>query len=149
MVRASVVPSLEDELDDLGTAIGVVSKDMSEVKLAAITLTDEPIEVICTEIIQLSDKTFETDGHDEIVQVNYGRTKHGEIVVSNITYKINRYDFIIAYEGIGTKERPFKQVANIGYLQFANHDHSELGVFVDPKDKVFKHVFGYYSYRCT
>lgn len=138
--QVSNLPDVEEVLDNVGVLpTGVVSLDRTTVMLEATTLTEETIEVLVMNTIQLTDKSFEIEPRTVEIQSTTNRTRKGEIVCSTVTAKLNKYDFIMVYKGAGTKERPFEALQNVGYLQHNGMEHSELGVMVDPEDKEWKY----------
>lgn len=133
-VRAKRVERIEEIIDeDMTKQLGQCNSDGRLVELEVTTLTDEKIIVQFKNTIRMFDPTFEIDSH----QVTEG-DKEGEIVVSTVTGKLNKYDMIIALTGNGTEETPFTVESNFGSLIRERDNHSEIGVYVDPKDKEMK-----------
>lgn len=136
-VRAKKYTQSADEiLDETATEkLGECNPDGTQVDIEVTTLTDEKITVRINKTIRFTDKTFQIQGHKVIIG-----DREGEVVVSSVTGKLNKYDMIVALSGIGTEDRPFVVEQNLGYLQKQGYDHSEIGVCVDPHDKQFKYI---------
>lgn len=137
-IQARARPGEEDYDDILDKTEtlkdGQCNPDGTVLELEVTTLTDEKVVIKIENRIIMKDRSFKIEGRK--IQV---ATREGEIVVSQVTGKLNKYDMIIAVTGNGTEEHPFKVEQNFGSLIKERHDHCELGVMLDPKDKEFKY----------